>query len=117
MSNNYTSAEAFVDDYLKCISTNESKQRFYIWEVANYLAIRDRLALLLYGADANLIVQYTLALRMRKDIECSLATGESMRMVLLSSGLLIALRRPRNACTEAELAILDEIHDLFNLLI
>ena len=113
----FTDAGTFVTEHLKALTSVEAMTTFQY---------REGLIKLDYINDVQKLIQVTgvaeltgmiLALRSKRDVTLTLRSGEPVRMVIMSNGMLIALRRPRIELTDKEKENLDELYDLLNILI
>lgn len=120
MENNnvkFTNSETFITELLARLTTPEKMEAFRHREGFRYRNYMDDLGKLIQVKNIGDIVRIILTLRSKQDVISCLCSGEPIRMVMLSNGLLIAMKRHRGDLNDKELKILDDVHDLLNLLI
>lgn len=118
-SNNvkFTDPATFTTELLARLTTSEKMEAFRYHERLRNRNFMEELNKLLQVTGLGHVARLVLTLRSKRDVISSFKTGEPIRMVMLSNGLLIALKRHRDELNEEELRIMDEVYDLLNILI
>lgn len=118
-SNNvrFTDPATFTTELLARLTTPEKMEAFRYHEGLRNRSQMDELQKLLDVTGLGEVARIVLTLRSKRDVISAFRSGEPIRMVMLSNGLLIALKRHRDELNDEELKILDEVYDLLNILI
>ena len=113
----FTDAGTFVTEHLKKLTSVEAMASFQYREGLIMLDYINDVQKLLAVTGVTEISRMILTLRDKRDVTSTLRSGEPIRMVIMSNGLLIALRRPRIELTDKEKEKMDDLYDLLNILI
>ena len=113
----FTDPATFTTELLARLSTSEKMESFRYFEGLRNRTYMDQLQKLLQVTGLGEVARIVLTLRNKRDVISAFSSGEPIRMVIMSNGLLIALKRHRDELNEDELRIMDEVYDLLNILI
>jgi hypothetical protein len=113
----FTDPGTFVTEHLAKLTTPEKMEAFRLSEGLRYREFVMGVEKLIQSTGVGEVTRIILTLRDKRDVISAFRSGEPIRMVLMSNGLLVALKRHRDELNEEEHRILDELYDLLNLLI
>lgn len=113
----FTDPATFTTELLARLTTPEKMEAFRYHEGLRNRNYMDELHKLLDVTGLGAVARIVLTLRAKKDVISSFKSGEPIRMVIMSNGLLIALKRHRDELNDKELKIMDDVYDLLNILI
>lgn len=118
-SNNvkFTDPATFTTELLARLTTSEKMEAFRYHEGLRNRNYMNELLKLLDVTGLGGVSRIILTLRDKRDVISSFKSGEPIRMVIMSNGLLIALKRHRDELNDEELKNMDEVYDLLNILI
>lgn len=118
-SNNvkFTDPATFTTELIARLTSLEKMAAFKYHEKLRNRGYMDDLEKLIRVTGLGAVAGIVLTLRNKRDVITSFHSGEPIRMVMLSNGLLIALKRHRDELNEDEIKILEEVYDLLNILI
>ena len=113
----FTDPATFTTELIARLTTPEKMEAFRYQEGLRNHGYMLELEKLIQVTGSVGLPRIIIALRHNGDAILTFRTGEPFRMVVLSKGLLLALKRPREELNDEELRILNEVYDLFNILI